>query len=305
MGLFLSMNQPDFLKEGDKVAIVAPAKRVTRREIAPAIEILNSWKVQAIECQNLYARDNYFAGDDNQRLADLQDMLDSEDIKAIVCARGGYGTTRLLDKINWNGFKIHPKWLIGFSDITALHTHLLSNVHTASIHGPMAFNFGKPEAASALDHLRKLIFGQSTAMILPSHALNKTGSASGLIVGGNLSMLTNIIGTSSDINYNQRILLLEEIEEYHYRIDRMMIHLLRAGKLEHLSALIVGQFSQMMENQIPFGKNAYQIISDIVSPFDYPVFYNAPFGHEPDNIAFPQGLPGTIENTSGQWRLSW
>lgn len=298
------MNQPSKLQRGDMVAIIAPAKKVTKEEIAPALKILKQWGLNIIEGKNLYSEDHYFAGTDHQRLSDLQKMLDHHEVKAIFCARGGYGTTRLLDQVNWNQFKLFPKWLVGFSDITTLHTHLITQ-DTASIHGPMAFNFGKPDATPALQHLRKLLFGEATVMDLPDHSLNKSYAASGLIIGGNLSMLTNIIGTSSDINYNQRILMLEEVEEYYYRIDRMMIHLLRSGKLDHLSALVVGQFSNMMENQIPFGKDAYQIISDVVAPFDYPVYFNASFGHINNNYAFPHGIPGTIENVGKDWQLKW
>ncbi len=299
------MITPPYLQQGDKIAIIAPAKRVTREEIAPAIEILQSWHLEVVEGNYLYAQNGYYAGSDLERLSDLQLMLDNPEIKAIICARGGYGTTRLLDRVIWHNFRHCPKWLIGFSDITALHTHLLANLDTSSIHGPMALNFATKEAFHALEHLRKILFAENTHLNLPAHELNKPDAASGLLIGGNLSLLTNIIGTSSDIKYRQHILLLEEVEEYYYRIDRMMIHLLRTGKLEYLSAVVIGQFTDMMDNQIPFGKSAYQIINDILAPFDFPVFFNAPFGHISKNYAFPHGVPGTIENIDGQWQLSW
>lgn len=304
MGLFLSMILPAYLQKGDKVAIVAPAKKVAAEEILPAKKILQQWGLQIIEGQNLYEQDNYFAGTDQQRLADLQCAFDAPEIKAILCARGGYGTTRILEQLNWQKFKRYPKWIVGFSDLTALQTHAITE-NCASIHGPMAFNFAKMQNTEAIAHLKNILFGQLAAINIPQNPFNKSSEAEGIIIGGNLSILTNVIGTASDIKYDQRILLIEEIEEYYYRIDRMMIQLKRAGKLDHLSALVVGQFTNMMDNQIPYGKNAYQIIKETVADYDYPVFFDASFGHIKDNYAFPQGVPGKIVNENKNWKLTY
>ncbi len=295
---------PVYLQKGDKIAIVAPAKRVLAKEILPAKRILQQWGLQVLEGQNLYQQDNYFAGTDQQRLANLQNAIDTPDIKAILCARGGFGTTRILEQLNWQEFKRNPKWIIGFSDITALQTQAVTE-NFASIHGPMAFNFAKMENTEAIAHLKDILFGEPAAIKLPHYPLNVSREAEGLIIGGNLSMLTNVIGTASDIKYDQRILLIEEIEEYYYRVDRMMIQLKRAGKLEHLAALVIGQFTNMMDNQIPYGKDAYQIIKETVAPYDYPIFFDAPFGHISSNYAFPQGVPGKIMKINDNWRLTW
>lgn len=246
--------------------------------------------------QTIGASYNQFAGDDALRLQDLQHMLDDESIKAIVCARGGYGTTRIIDQVDFTKFRKNPKWLVGFSDVTTLHSHI-HNLGLETIHAIMPVLFAKEGAAPSVESLRQLLFGEQVSYTSAPHGFNRTGTGVGQLVGGNLSMLHNLTGTHSDIGTEGKILFMEDLDEYLYHIDRMLVHLDRCGKLANLAGLIIGDMSDMHDNAIPFGKTAYEIILEQTGKYNYPVCYGFPVGHEPLNLALVCGREAKLEVT--------
>ena len=272
---------PPYLKKGDKVAITCPAKKLPK-PMTDAIDLLRSWGLEVVLGETLTASFHQFAGDDDERAQDLQRFIDDDSIKAIIAARGGYGTIRMIDKVDFKALQQNPKWLVGFSDITILHTHLYNNFNIQSIHGQMPVNI--PDAsAQSLESLRKALFGEEITYQFNSHSLNQRGEAEGVLIGGNLSLLVAVAGSVSDINYDGKILFIEDVGEYLYAIDRMIRMLDRAGKLRNLEGLIVGGFSEIKDNDIPFGQTIEQIIMDVVEKYGYPVCFDFPAGHIPDN----------------------
>jgi len=274
---------PSYLKKGDKIAITCPAKKLPK-PMTDAIELLQSWGLEVVIGETLNAEYHQFAGDDDLRARDMQRFLDDDNIKAIIAARGGYGTVRIIDKLDFSRFAQNPKWLIGFSDITVLHAHLWANYGVRTIHGQMPVNVADASATS-LETLRKSLFGEDVRYEVDAHSLNRTGEASGTLVGGNLSLLISILGSVSDYSYDSKILFLEDVGEYLYSIDRMMRALKRAGKLKNLAGLIVGGFTECKDNDIPFGQTVEEIIAEVVSEYNYPVCYGFPAGHISDNRA--------------------
>ncbi len=274
---------PAPLKKGDTVAIIAPARSTTIGEMEPAVEILKDWGLKTIFGPNLFSVENQFAGNDEQRAADLQWALDNQEIKAVIMARGGYGTLRLIDKINFKNFCDQPKWIVGYSDTTILQSHLY-NLGIASVHGTMAFQFIKD--AEATESLRKILFGEKMSYETPANSLNKLGEAKAELVGGNLSLIYALSGTKSELDTSGKIVFIEDLDEQLYHIDRMMLQLKRSGKLKNLKGLIVGGMTDMKDNKVPFGKSAEEIIADAVKEYDYPVCYNFPAGHITRNLAF-------------------
>lgn len=287
------LRQPPFLNQGDTVAIVAPAKAVDEEKIATGIEILKSWGLYVKEGKTLSTQFHQFAGTDTDRRLDLQENLDNPDIKAIFCARGGYGTSRIVDQIDFSKFRKSPKWIIGFSDITVLLGNLVQEGFQC-IHGPMPATFPSSVNTPSLEVLRRMLFGEVVSIDAPTHSLNKQGIMEGEVTGGNLSIVVSMTGTSSDLNSKGKILFLEDVGEYLYRIDRMMIHLKRAGKLRDLKGLIVGQFTEMCDNDTPFGKDAFEIIADTVAEYDYPLCFNFPAGHCTNNMPLVFGKTGKV-----------
>lgn len=275
------MITPPSLKLGDRVAIIAPAKKISLKEIEAAIETLKEWGLEVVLGNNLLNEYHQFSGTDRDRAADFQHMLDDETIKAILCARGGYGTVRIIDCLNFNRFLKAPKWIIGFSDITVLHTHINQALGIETLHAPMAFNFKQLAGQqSDVKNLKAILFGEKwPGYTLPKNSLNMQGKASGILVGGNLSILYNLTATQSDINPEGKILFIEEVDEYLYHVDRMMQQLKRSGKLTNLAGLIVGGMTKMNDNQIPFGKSAEEIIAETVGEYEYPVCFGFPAGH--------------------------
>ncbi|WP_184544049.1 S66 peptidase family protein [Mucilaginibacter sp. FT3.2] len=283
---------PPYLKKGDKIAITCPAKKLPG-PMTDGIALLQSWGLEVILGDTVAASFHQFAGDDDLRAKDLQRFIDDDSIKAIIAARGGYGTIRMIDKVDFSHFAITPKWLIGFSDITVLHTHLFANYGAQTIHGQMPVNI--PDAsARSLDTLRKALFGEQLSYQFAAHALNKAGEASGILIGGNLSLLIAVSGSASDMDYNGKILFIEDVGEYLYSIDRMLRCLNRAGKLKNLAGLIVGGFSDAKDNDIPFGQTVPDIIMDIVQHYNYPVCFDFPAGHIPDNCSLILGKKVTL-----------
>jgi len=288
------MIEPPLLRTGSKVGLVSPAKIVLRESVKPAIAMLKSWGLQVSTGKYAFAKHYQFAGTDKQRSHDLQTMLDDPEMEAIFCIRGGYGTTRIIDTLDFTKFLKQPKWIIGYSDITALHLHL-HNLGVQSIHGTMPLLFARDSEPSLLSLRQALGLQPSEPYRFPSGADNRRGTTAGQLIGGNLSLIISCVGTASDVDTTGKILFLEEIDEYLYHIDRMMVQLKRAGKLRHLAGLIVGHFSAIKDNENAFGKTVHEIIRDAVKEYNYPVFFGFPAGHEPENLALVCGQEVTLE----------
>jgi muramoyltetrapeptide carboxypeptidase len=276
------MQIPAYLKKGDTVAIIATARKISEEEIKPAIAFLEIYGLNVICGAHLYKTDNQFAGTDEQRASDLQWALDNKEIKAIIIARGGYGTMRLLEHIDFTEFKKHPKWLVGYSDVTVLHS-AIHQLGVASLHATMPLNFSKNKEATK--SLVDALFGTHERIELEAHFFNKTGKATGELVGGNLSLLFTLSGTPYDIDTTNKILFIEDLDEYLYHIDRMMMQLKLSGKLKHLAGLVIGGMTDMKDNAIPFGKTEEDIILDAVKEYNYPVCFDFPAGHLDRNLA--------------------
>ncbi|MBP2833168.1 LD-carboxypeptidase [Aquimarina sp. U1-2] len=287
------MFTPNFVKKGDKIAIVSTAKKVNYREIEEAIYWLKQWGLEPVKGSTIDKVHHQFAGSDSERVEDFQRMLDSNDIKAIWCARGGYGTIRILDGIDFSVFKKQPKWIIGYSDITVLHSHI-HNFKIKTIHAAMPFDFYKGTQAS-INSLEEVLFGQLGAYTIASSKKNKTGKGSGQLIGGNLSILYSLCGSPSALDTAGKILCIEDLDEYLYHIDRMLYNLKRNGYFDQLSGLIVGGMTKMHDNIIPFGRNVKEIILDIVQEYDFPVAFNFPMGHIEDNRALILGSKIALE----------
>ncbi|MBC8110637.1 MAG: LD-carboxypeptidase [Verrucomicrobia bacterium] len=300
MPLFIS---PPPLLEGQTVLLVSTARKLALDDVKTAITLLGSWGLNVKLGKNLFSEANQFAGSDDQRGEDLQTALDDPDIAAIICARGGYGTSRILDKLNFSRFEQQPKWITGFSDITALHTHL-HRLHLQSIHSTMPICFDTDETIS-VESLRKVLFGEKMSYEVPAHPLNRLGKTEGIIIGGNLSILANVIGTASDFDSEGKILFVEDTDEYLYHIDRMMVHLQRAGKLKNLAGLLVGVFTKMHDNGVSFGKDAEEIIADAVKNYDFPICFGFPTGHSPRNVALICGSQASLEVNEKEVKLSF
>lgn len=289
------MITPPNLKPGDKIGIVAPARKIELSEISVAIEVFKSWGLKVKLGKNLFKEDHQFAGTEIQRAEDFQSMLDNKEIKAVFCARGGYGTIKILPYLSFKKFIRNPKWIVGFSDITIIHSFLNQHVKAKSIHGIMPFNIKENNKTSdSVITLKEILFHDPKEICVDYNKLNKPGDEQGTLVGGNLSVLCSISGTKFDLNYKNKILLIEDLDEYLYHIDRMMMNLKYSGKLSRLKGLIVGGMTDMHDNNIAFGKNAYEIIHDAVSEYDYPVLFDFPVGHQDKNLALVLGLKARL-----------
>lgn len=282
----MNLIHPPFLKKGDKIAIVASARKISMQELQPAIDIFKSWGLEVVLGKNLLGSDNQYSGTDAERTQDLQDALDDNTIKAIISARGGYGTIRIVDKINFTKFRLQPKWVIGYSDITVLHSHI-HNFGIETLHATMPINFSVN--TEAVETMRKTLFGEKLKYEIEKHPLNREGFAEAQLVGGNLSLLYALTGSNSSLHTKGKILFIEDLDEYLYHMDRMMVSLKRSGKLSDLAGLIVGGMTDMKDNQIPFGKTAEEIIMDAVKEYKYPVCFNFPAGHIDKNLAVVLG----------------
>ena len=300
-GLFLfqtsqaqrKMITPEFLQKGDTIGILATARKVDLASLQPAIKLLESWGLKVVVGKTIGKEENQLAGPDWLRATDFQEMLDNPKIKAIWAAKGGYGTVRIIDRIDFANFKKKPKWICGFSDMTVLHSHI-NNMGIETIHSFMALNAGTANS-EVLASFRKALFGEKLSYAIPSHEYNVKGAAKGEIVGGNLSVLYSIIGSKSEIDYKGKILFIEDLDEYLYHIDRMMMNLKRNGYFDGLKAVIVGGMSSMNDNEIPWGKDALQIIQDVLKDYKFPIIYNFPAGHIKDNRTLILGKVVSID----------
>ncbi|MBR4738667.1 MAG: LD-carboxypeptidase [Bacteroidales bacterium] len=292
-----------YLKKGDRVALAAPARAVSPEEMAPAIALLTSWGLQVVVPKGLYDHEGQLAGSDMHRAVLLQGLLDDPNIKAIFCCRGGYGTVRIIDRLDFTRFAEHPKWMVGYSDATVLHSHIHSTLGIPTLHATMPINM-HDEESPATSTLHNFLFGMKQDFVdyeWESSALNREGMVSAPVVGGNLSILYSLCGSCSQIDTHGKILLIEDLDEYLYHIDRMMQGLKRCGMLDGLAALLVGGLTDMHDNTVPFGRTAMQIVAEAVKEYDYPILFNAPFGHLGDNnLAIPLGIKCTLESSNSK-----
>ena len=287
------MRSPKLLVPGDTVAIVSTARKVSSKELEAASSLLENWGLKTVLGKTIEAEDNQFAGNDNLRASDFQEMLDNPEIKAIWCARGGYGTVRIIDQLDFTKFKNTPKWVIGYSDITVLHSHI-HNMGIETLHAQMPVDIESKTEASR-SSIKKALFGEEYTITIPSEKNDRVGTVSGQLVGGNLSILYSLCGSPSALNTNGKILFIEDLDEYLYHIDRMTQNLKRNGMFVHLKGLIVGGMSQMNDNAIPFGKTATEIILDVCKDYDFPIAFNFPAGHLDDNRALILGREVILE----------
>jgi len=295
---------PSYLIAGDTIGITCPAGFITADAIKPAVDLMQSWGFKIEIGSTVNKRDFTLGGTDQERAADLQYMLDNPNIKAIMCARGGYGVVRIIDKINFSKFSDSPKWVIGFSDITTLHNHIHTNCHLATLHSKMCNSFPKDwsQAESiqieTILSIKHALMGEKMIYNAPASAYNRTGTATGQLVGGNLSLIASMTGTPSDINTKGKILFLEDTGEYIYNVDRMLYNLQRSGKLEHLAGLIIGGFKlRPDEPDEEFGKRLETVVIEKVSKYKYPVCFDFPVGHQKNNYAFKCGVVHTLQVT--------
>ncbi|WP_028787976.1 S66 peptidase family protein [Terrimonas ferruginea] len=297
---------PPYLQPGDLIGIVCPAGYMAKEKAAECIRVLEEeWGYRVRIGKTLGgASETYFSGTAEERLADLQEMMDDPEVKAILCGRGGYGMTHLVDQLNFKKFRKQPKWIVGYSDITLLHTHLYSNYYISSLHAPMAGAFNEAGYVNRyVQSLRQALEGKWARYHAEAHELNRPGEAVAELVGGNLALLAHGIGTDSELKTRGRILFIEDIGEYLYNIDRMMYQLKRAGKLKNLAGLIIGGFSDMKDTERPFGADVYTIIDNIVKEYDYPVCYDFPVSHTERNYALKVGVGYKLKVTKSKVML--
>lgn len=290
--------QPPYLKAGDTVAIVAPSGILKNKNeaINQTRELLKSWGLHTVVGKNVFKQANHFAGTDEERCEDFQSALDDPTISAILCARGGYGTVRILDKLDYTKFRNHPKWLIGYSDITALHNQF-HNEGFESLHAMMCTSLQEDlePIKETISTFKNALFGKPISYTLEGSEYNKSGKSSGILVGGNLTLLHTMLGSETSIDTSSKILFIEEIGEYKYHIDRMLQSLKRAGYFDNCKGVIVGDFSNMRKNTTLWGSSVEQLILDALAEYNFPIAFNMPAGHEDDNRALILGR--TIELT--------
>ena len=286
------IKSPPYLEKGDLIGLVCPAGYMAEDKVAECVRVLTEeWGYRVKTGKTIGGSSpNYFSGTDQERLEDLQEMFDNPEVKAILCARGGYGTSRIIDGIDFRYFKKHPKWLIGFSDITVLHCHIYRHYDIATLHAPMAAAFNDAGYINRyVLSLKDALEGKWARYSVDPHPLNRMGEGIGELVGGNLALLAHLIGTDSELKTKGRILFLEDVGEYLYNIDRMVVQLKRAGRLKNLAGLIVGGFTDNKDTERPFGRDAYEIIRDAVEEYEYPVCFGFPVSHGKENLALKIG----------------
>ncbi len=296
---------PPYLKKGDTIGITCPAGYMALEKAQTCINTLQQWGFNVMVGKTLGSNSvNYFSGSDEERLQELQAMMDSDTINAILFGRGGYGVSRIIDKLDFSKFKKKPKWLIGYSDITLFHTHIHTNLKIATLHSPMAsaFNDGVDDN-EYIQSLRKALAGKKVNYTCAAHDLNKKGTASGELVGGNLSLLAHVTGTASDLNTKNKILFIEDIGEQIYSIDRMLRQLQRSGKLDKLAGLIIGNFTDVKDTDRPFGKTVYEAVYEVIKECSYPVCFGFAVGHCKENYTLKVGVKYQLAVGNKQTKL--
>ena len=283
---------PPYLKKGDTIGIVCPAGYMALDKVQTCITTLQEWGYN-VKVGKTVGGDSqtYFSGTDEERLTDFQQMLDDDEVKTILCGRGGYGMGRIIDKIDFKKFRKQPKWIVGYSDITVLHSHLYSNYYISSLHAPMAGAFNEEGYKNEFVlSLKNVLQGKRIKYSCPAHEFNRKGEAVGELTGGNLALLAHLTGTNSDSKTKGRILFIEDVGEYSYNVDRMLHQIKRSGKLSRLAGLIVGGFTDMKDTERPFGKLVYEIIREMIKEYDYPVCFDFPVSHTDRNYALKVGV---------------
>jgi len=306
---------PPFLQKNDTIALVCTARKIDFSLVENARKHFESWGFRVIVGESATAEYFQYSGDDALRTKDFQTQLDDPNVKAIICLRGGFGTARIVDQLDFSAFVKHPKWIVGYSDVTVIQNHILENFGIASLHGEMALKYPPlegvlrssgggihprpcgtpPPAGDSLTALKNALFGTFEPLNIQLNSLNRFGTATGELVGGNLAILCSLLGSKSEINTDGKILFLEDVGEWLYAIDRMMTTLKRAGKLDNLAGLAVGQFTHLKDDKTAFGKSAYEIIAEHVAEYDYPVVFDVPAGHCDINLPLVFGGVYTIE----------
>lgn len=295
---------PPYLKKGDTIGIVCPSGTLSAKKAATCISTLEAWGYKVKVGKTVGSQHHYFSATDKERAADMQEMLDDKNVQAVLCGRGGYGMSRIIDVVDFKKFKKHPKWVIGFSDITLLHNHFYQVLKTASLHAPMAGAFNNGGATNEwVLSLKHALGGKKANYKSVPHAHNKVGSATGKLVGGNLTLVAHAVGTVSGLQTKNAILFLEDIGEYKYNIDRMMLQLKRSGMLKNLAGLIVGGFTQTKDSDPAFGATVYEIIEAAVAAYKYPVCYDFPVSHDKENYALKHGAVYTLQVTAKKVNL--
>ncbi len=294
------MITPNYLKSGDTIGIVAPGAAVEKAKIENAVSILNKNGFNVILGKYLTNNSEYLAGTDEQRIKDFQDMLDNDEVKAILCARGGYGSIRVIERLNFSKFNNNPKWIIGFSDITVFHSYLNNVLNTETIHATMPINFAQDAKDENLQSLINAVSGKRIEVKIKPSIYNRTGRAEGLLTGGNLSVLYGMRGLPYDLISIGRILIIEDVGEQLYHIDRMMMNLKNGGVLDTLRGLIIGEMNSMLNTNKPFVKSVYDVIDNICKNYDFPVCYDFPLGHDKNNLTVIMGrkVNLAVENSS-------
>jgi len=281
---------PPYLQKGDLIGITASAHRIDEEDIFAAIRFFEKKGFRILLSSNIYATEYQYAGTDELRCANFQALIDNPEVKAILCARGGYGSVRIVDHLNFKPLEKSPKWICGFSDVTVFHSHLFRHLNMATLHCTMPINIKSEKTETpAMQTLLNALQGEKMHYSTLPHPLNRKGNAKGRIIGGNLSILYSLLGSKSDIDTDNAILLIEDLDEYLYHIDRMMMNMKRNGKLSKLAALLVGGMTEMSDNKIPYGKSAEEIIAEHCAEFDYPIVFQFPVGHIEENLALKLG----------------
>lgn len=298
------MSTPQSLQKGDKIAIICPASYISV-DLTKAYDVLKNWGLDPVIYPSVTAQHNQFAGTDEQRIQDFQEALDNPEIKAIIAGRGGYGCVRIIDSIDFSTFQKNPKWIVGFSDITAIHSHIQNQFQIPTIHGQMVKSFLETTEES-LESLYNALFGKSVDITYTQSTYpNRDGKGKGILTGGNLALLQSVLASPSDVNFDAKILFIEDVGESHYNIDRMLWTLKRSSKLNKLQGLIVGGFTELRDSDPAFGQSFQDIIMDKVREFDYPVAFDFPAGHIEDNRALVFGQKVELKVQDKQVKLTY
>lgn len=299
------MIYPPKLNPGDTVGIVAPARKISPEQLEGSLKILESWGLQPVLSKNIFSKKHsYLAGSDNERREDFQSMIDDRRVKAIFCARGGYGSTRIIEDIDFSSLKTSPKWVVGFSDVTAFHLRLAS-IGLASVHGTMPIFFNQEDSRDSVESVRRILFTGSCEVKMPADEFNRPGRGVGEVVGGNLSLVVDALNTPSEPDTANKILIVEEVDEYFYKLDRMFTQLRRTGKLKDLSGLLIGHMTDIKNSELSFGETVSQIVLHSVRDYQYPVAFSFPSGHRNPNIAWIHGATAILEVSINKASLSY
>jgi muramoyltetrapeptide carboxypeptidase len=299
------MIYPPRLKAGDKVGIVAPARKISSGQLKAAVETFQRWGLKPVLSKNIFSsKHSYLAGTDDERREDFQMMIDDAEVRAVFCARGGYGSTRIIEDIDFSSFKKSPKWIVGFSDVTAIHLRLAS-MGVASLHGTMPIFFDQPEAQESVESIRKMLFNGNGEVAFNPEQYNRRGNATGQVVGGNLSLIMDALTTPSDPDTKNKILIIEEVDEYFYKLDRMFTQLRRSGKLKDLAGLVIGHMTEIKNSDLAFGETAAEIVLHAVRDYAYPVAFSFPSGHRNPNLAWIHGAPAVLDVSLNNVSLSY